>query len=75
MCVKTHPAQFIPCNLQRVLAPHRQMGESSLPASQLYLLAGVAGLSNWGDGDLNRLSKLEPAPGTHLRSPSGRGGW
>lgn len=75
MCVKTHPAKFIPCNLQLVLALHRQMGESSLPASQLYLLASIAELRNWGDGDLNRLSKLELAPGTHLRSPSGRGGW
>lgn len=35
----------------RVLALHRQMGESNLPASQLYLLAGIAELSNWGDGD------------------------
>lgn len=32
-------------------------GERSLPASQLYLLAGVAGLSNWERGDFNHLSK------------------
>lgn len=51
------------------------MGESSLPALQLHLLASIAGLSNWGERDLNHLSKLEPAPETHLSSPSGRGGW
>ena len=33
------------CNI--CLAPHRLMGGSNLPALQLYLLAGVAGLSNW----------------------------
>lgn len=49
MCVRTHPAKFIPCNLQRLLALNRQIGESSLPALQLYLLAGGAGLSNLGD--------------------------
>lgn len=55
MCVKTHPAKFITCNLQRLLAPNGWIGETSLPALQLYLLAGAEGLNNWGEGRFQSL--------------------